>query len=53
MGDKRTTRAERVSLRADIDPPQRRTSLARQHPDFSPEGCRVDLPVRVVTDDTV
>jgi hypothetical protein len=47
-------RAERVSLRADIE--FRRIGEHRWRVnilDFSPEGCRVDLPVRVVTGDTV
>jgi hypothetical protein len=55
MGDKSDPRrAERVSLRADIE--FRRSGEHRWRVnilDFSPEGCRVDLPVRVVTDDTV
>ena len=47
-------RAERVQLRADID-----FRRAGEHKwrvnilDFSPGGCRVDLPVRVVADDTI
>ena len=47
-------RAERVPLRADIE--FRRTGEHRWRVnilDFSPEGCRVDLPVRVVVDDNV
>ena len=47
-------RAERVPLRADID--FRRTGEHRWRVnilDFSPEGCRVELPVRVVPDDTI
>lgn len=47
-------RAERVPLRADIE--FRRTGEHRWRVnilDFSPDGCRVDLPVRVVADDTV
>jgi hypothetical protein len=47
-------RAERVSLRADIE--FRRTGEHRWRVnilDFSPEGCRVDLPVRVLVDDVV
>ena len=51
-GDPR--RSERVSLRADIE--FRRTGEHRWRVnilDFSPTGCRVDLPVRVATEDTV
>jgi hypothetical protein len=47
-------RAERVPLRADIE--FRRAGEHRWRVnilDFSPEGCRVELPVRVVTDDTI
>ena len=47
-------RAERVPLRADID--FRRTGEHRWRVnllDFSPEGCRVDLPVRVKTGDNI
>jgi PilZ domain len=47
-------RAERVPLRADIE--FRRSGEHRWRVnilDFSPDGCRVDLPVRVVPDDTV
>ena len=49
MGDKSDPRrAERVPLRADID--FRRAGEHRWRVnilDFSPEGCRVDLPVKV------
>ena len=47
-------RAERVSLRADID--FRRTGERRWRVnilDFSPQGCRVELPVRVASEDTI
>lgn len=47
-------RADRVPLRADID--FRRTGEHRWRVnilDFSPQGCRVELPVRVVINDTI
>lgn len=47
-------RAERVSLRADID--FRRTGERRWRVnilDFSLRGCRVELPVRVTTKDKI
>lgn len=47
-------RAERVPLRADIE--FRRTGEHRWRVnllDFSPEGCRVELPVKVVDGDTI
>ena len=47
-------RAERVPLRADIE--FRRTGEHRWRVnilDFSPAGCRVELPVRVKPDDTI
>lgn len=47
-------RAKRVSLRADIE--FRRTGEHRWRVnilDFSPDGCRVDLPIRVVADDVI
>lgn len=47
-------RAKRVALRADIE--FRRTGEHRWRVnilDFSPEGCRVDIPVKVDVDDTV
>ena len=47
-------RAERVQLRADID--FRRTGEHRWRVnilDFSPGGCRVELPVRVIPDDMI
>jgi len=47
-------RAERVPLRADID--FRRAGERRWRVnilDFSPQGCRVELPVRVNDDDTI
>ena len=54
VDDSDPRRAERVPLRADIE--FRRIGEHRWRVnilDFSPEGCRVDLPVRVVSDDTV
>ena len=55
MSDKSDPRrAERVTLRADIE--FRRAGEHRWRVnilDFSPEGCRVDVPVRVLDDDTV
>lgn len=47
-------RAKRVSLRADIE--FRRSGEHRWRVnilDFSPEGCRVDLPIKVLAEDTV
>jgi hypothetical protein len=47
-------RAERIPLRADID--FRRTGENRWRVnilDFSPQGCRVELPVRVNLKDTI
>ena len=47
-------RAERVPLRADIE--FRRAGEHRWRVnilDFSPEGCRVDLPIKVDPDDLV
>ena len=47
-------KAERIPLQADIE--FRRTGERRWRvniTDISPEGCRVDLPVRVVTDDLI
>lgn len=47
-------RAERVALRADID--FRRSGEHRWRVnilDFSPEGCRVEVPVRVKPEDTI
>lgn len=47
-------KAERFPLRADID--FRRTGEHRWRVnllDFSPEGCRVELPVRVAADDMI
>ena len=47
-------RAERLPLRADID--FRRAGEHRWRVDlldFSPEGCRVEIPVRVLPDDTI
>ncbi len=47
-------RAERVPLRADIDfrrPGEHRWRVNIL--DFSPQGCRVELPVRVVADDVI
>lgn len=47
-------RAERVSLRADIE--FRRTGEHRWRVnilDFSPKGCRMEVPVRVDPDDLV
>jgi len=50
----RARRAERVPLRADVD--FRRTGDHRWRVnilDFSPEGCRVELPDRVVPDEVI
>ena len=47
-------RAERVPLRADIE--LRRTGEHRWRVnilDFSPQGCRVELPVRIKRGDTI
>lgn len=47
-------RAERVSLRADID--FRRTGEHRWRVnilDFSPQGCRIEVPIHVVPEDTI
>lgn len=47
-------RAERVSLRADID--FRRTGEHRWRVnllDFSPQGCKVELPVKVTNEDMI
>ena len=47
-------RAERVTLRADIE--LRRTGEHRWRGnilDFSPDGCRVEAPVRVKPDDII
>ena len=47
-------RAERLPLRADVD--FRRTGEHRWRVnilDFSPQGCRVEVPVQVVPDDTI
>src|SRR5262245_52106837 len=47
-------RAERVPLRADID--FRRSGEHKWRVnilDFSPDGCRVELPVKVKPDDTI
>jgi len=52
QGDPR--RAERVPLRADID--FRRAGDHRWRVnilDFSPEGCRVEVPVKVTPDDLI
>ena len=55
MVDKRDPRrAKRMPLRADIN--IRRTGEHRWRVnilDFSPEGCRVELPVRVLPDDRI
>ena len=55
MGDKEDPRrAERVPLRADIE--FRRSGEHRWRVnilDFSPEGCRVEIPIKVEVDDTV
>ena len=55
MSDKQDPRrAERVPLRADID--FRRAGEHRWRVnilDFSPEGCRIQAPVRVVVNDTI
>ena len=47
-------RAERVPIEADVD--FRRIGEHRWRVnvhDISPQGCRVELPVRVTTDDTI
>jgi len=47
-------KAERIPLHADID--FRRTGEHRWRvniKDLSPQGCRVELPVRVLPDDTI
>lgn len=52
--DNHGRRAERVSLRADID--FRRIGERRWRVnilDFSPQGCRVELPVRVTSEDKI
>ena len=52
--DDEPRRAERVSLRADID--FRRPGDHRWRVnilDFSPQGCRIEVPVQVVPDDTI
>ena len=52
--DKKPRKAERVPLRADID--FRRAGDHRYRVnilDFSPEGCRMELPVNVETGDTI
>ena len=54
VDDKDPRRAKRVALRADID--LRRAGEHRWRVnilDFSPEGCRVELPVRIKPDDTI
>ena len=54
VDDSDPRRAERVPLRADID--FRRTGEHRWRVnilDFSPEGCRVEVPVKVAPDDTI
>jgi len=54
VDDSDPRRAERVSLRADIE--FRRSGEHRWRVnilDFSPEGCRVDLPVKVDPNDMV
>jgi hypothetical protein len=54
VDDSDPRRTERVSLRADIE--FRRAGEHRWRVnilDFSPEGCRVEAPVRVKVDDTV
>ena len=51
---KKPRKAERVSLRADID--FRRAGDQRYRVnilDFSPEGCRMELPVNVSPGDTI
>ena len=52
--DKKPRKAERVSLRADVD--FRRAGDHRYRVnilDFSPAGCRMELPVNVETGDTI
>ncbi len=52
--DNHGRKAERVPLQADID--FRRTGEHRWRVnihDISPQGCRVELPVKVVTDDKI
>lgn len=52
--DSHGRKAERVPLHADID--FRRTGEHRWRvniTDLSPQGCRVELPVRVTTDDMI
>lgn len=52
--DKTPRKAERVPLRADVD--FRRTGDHRYRVnilDFSPEGCRMELPVNVSPGDTI
>ena len=54
VDNKDPRRAERVPLRADID--FRRSGEHKWRVnilDFSPEGCRVELPVRVKPDDLI
>ena len=54
VDDSDPRRTERVSLRADIE--FRRAGEHRWRVNilnFSPEGCRVEAPVRVKVDDTV
>jgi len=54
VDDSDPRRAERVPLRADIE--FRRAGEHRWRVnilDFSPEGCRVEAPVRVKVDDTI
>ena len=55
MSDKQDPRrAERVPLRADID--FRRAGEHRWRVnilDFSPDGCRIEAPVKVAVDDTI
>jgi hypothetical protein len=54
VDDSDPRRAERVPLRADIE--FRRTGEHRWRVnilDFSPAGCRVELPVRVKPDDLI
>ena len=54
VDDSDPRRSERAPLRADIEfrrPGEHRWRVNIL--DFSPEGCRVHLPIRVVADDTV
>ena len=54
MADRNTRRAERVPLRADID--FRRAGDHRYRVnivDFSPDGCRIESPVRVAKGDLI